>query len=216
MANIISVMNPKGGVGKTTLSIHLARALALAGDSVLLVDSDPQGSARDWNEEAGSEGRGGAGFPVVAIDRPTLDKDLPPLAASYQWVIIDGAAKLEKMIAAAMKVSDLVLIPIQPSPLDVWACAPLIEAIQARHTVTDGRPTTAFQINRAKKGTSLAREVADAIKEYGFPVLNGMIHDRTGFARSLANGSTVLDDEPDGAAAFEIRHLVKQLREAFA
>jgi chromosome partitioning protein len=212
MANVIGILNPKGGAGKTTLAIHLARALHLAGESVLLVDSDPQGSARDWNEAAGE----GMGFPVVGIDRPTLDKDIAALSSGYQWVIIDGAAKLEKMSASAVKASDLVLIPVQPSPLDIWACAELVEMIQARHTVTDGVPTAAFQITRAKKGTQLAREVADAVSEYGFPIMNGAIIDRTIFARSLADGRTALDDEPDGPAAWEIRHLMKQIKEAFA
>ena len=118
MGNVVSILNPKGGTGKTTLSIHISRALHVADEKVLLVDTDIQGSARDWNET----GKGKCGFPVVGIDRPTLDKDVLALAQSYDWVIIDGAAKLEKMSASAVKVSDLVLIPIQPSPLDVWAC----------------------------------------------------------------------------------------------
>lgn len=211
MANIISVLNPKGGSGKTTLSIHLARALHTGGEKVLLVDSDHQGSARDWNEA----GDGKAGFPVVGLDRPTLDKDVPALAKDYDWLVIDGAAKLEKMIASAVKVSELVLIPVQPSPLDIWACASLVEMIQARQQVLDGVPAAAFIVTRAKKGTRLAREVSDAIAEYGFPILQGAIHDRTIFAKSMTDGSTALDDEPGGAAAFEIKHLLKQIMEAF-
>lgn len=212
MANIVSILNPKGGAGKTTLAIHMARALHLQGARVLLVDSDPQGSARDWNEVADGKG----GFAVVGIDRPTLDKDVPALASGYDWILIDGAAKLEKMSASAVKAADLVLIPIQPSPLDVWACSELVEMIKARHTVTDGVPTVAFQVTRAKKGTQLAREVTEVLAEYGFPSLHGMIHDRTIYAKALADGGTALDAEPDGPAAWEINHLIKQIREAFA
>ena len=211
MANIIAVLNPKGGSGKTTLSIHLARALHRGGKKVLLVDADHQGSARDWHDA----GDGKAGFPVVGLDRPTLDKDVPILAKDYDWVVIDGAAKLEKMIASAVKVAELVLIPVQPSPLDLWACASLVEMIQVRQQVSDGIPAAAFVVTRAKKGTRLAREVSDAIAEYGFPILHGAIHDRTMFAKSMTDGSTALDDEPDGAAAFEIQHLLKQIMEAF-
>lgn len=211
MANVIGVLNPKGGSGKTTLAIHLARALQLAGEAVLLVDSDPQGSARDWHEVSGIA----PGFPVVGIDRPTLEKDIPGIASGYQWIIIDGAAKLEKMSASAVKASDLVLIPIQPSPLDLWACADLVDMIRTRQTLTDGIPSTAFQVTRAKKGTTLAREVSMAITEYGFPVLHGSIHDRTIFARALTEGRTALDDEPTGQAAWEIQHLLLQLKEAF-
>lgn len=211
MAHIISVLNPKGGSGKTTISVHLARALHRKGEKVLLVDSDLQGSARDWNEA----GEGKGGFPVVGLDRPTLDKDVPSLAQDYAWVVIDGAAKLEKMIASAVKASDLVLIPVQPSPLDIWACDSLVDMIQARQQVTDGIPTAAFVVSRAKKGTVLAREITDAIADYGFPILQGAIHDRTIFAKSMTDGATALDDEPDGHAAFEITHLMKQIVEAF-
>ncbi len=211
MANIIAILNSKGGAGKTTLAIHLARALTLDGGSALLVDSDPQGSARDWNEVSGSQ----AGFPVVGIDRPTLEKDVSNLANGYDWIIIDGAAKLEKMSASAIKAADLVVIPVQPSPLDLWACSDLVEMIQTRHTLTDGIPTAVFQITRAKRGTQLAREVNDAVAEFGFPLLNGSVHDRTIFARSLADGGTALDEEPSGQAAWEIKHLAKQIKEAF-
>jgi chromosome partitioning protein len=212
MGNVVSILNPKGGTGKTTLSIHISRALHVADEKVLLVDTDIQGSARDWNET----GKGKCGFPVVGIDRPTLDKDVLALAQSYDWVIIDGAAKLEKMSASAVKVSDLVLIPIQPSPLDVWACDSLVDIIQTRQQVTNGIPTAAFVISRAKKGTTLARDVTNVMAEYGFPVLDGAIHDRTVFAKALIDGSTALDDEPNGQANWEIQHIVKQIREAFA
>lgn len=211
MANVISVLNPKGGTGKTTLSIHLARALHLKGKKVLLVDSDQQGSARDWNEA----GEGKSGFPVVGIDRPTLDKDVPSLAESYDWVVIDGAAKLEKMSVSAVKAADLVLIPVQPSPLDIWACDTLVEMIQARQQITDGTPTAAFVVSRAKKGTVLAREVSDAISAYELPILNGAVHDRTVFAKAMIDGSTALDDDPEGAASWEVNHVLNQIVEAF-
>ncbi len=211
MANVVSVLNPKGGSGKTTLSIHLARALHRRGEKVLLVDSDRQGSARDWSEA----GEGKGGFPVVGLDRPTLDKDVPALGENYGWVIVDGAAKLEKMIASAVKAADLVLIPVQPSPLDIWACDSLVDMIQARQQVTDGIPSAAFVVSRAKKGTLLAREISDAVGDYGFPILHGAVHDRTIFAKSMIDGSTAMDHDPDGAAAFEINHLLKQILEAF-
>ena len=88
--SIISVLNPKGGCGKTTISTNLARALHDRGQSVLIVDSDPQGSARDWhaaNEDNPIE--------LVALDRPNNVKTLRRMAANYDCVVIDGAAKLE-------------------------------------------------------------------------------------------------------------------------
>lgn len=128
---------------------------------------------------------------MIGLDRPTLDRDLISLGVPYQWVFIDGAAKLEKMIAAAVKAADLVRITIQPSPLDIWACDPLVEMIQARQTVTDGSPAAAFVVTRAKTGTLLAREVADAIKTYGFPILQGSIYNE---ARLNSSDAPITDN----------------------
>ena len=211
MPRVIAVLNPKGGSGKTTIAIHLARALHLRGERTLLVDSDVQGSARDWS----AAGQETDGPPVIGLDRPTLDKELQAVGRDYAWVVIDGASKYEQMIASGIKAADLILIPIQPSPLDLWACAPLVEVIQTRQQITDGRPTAAFVVTRAKKSTVLARDVRRAVEGYNFPLLPGAIHDRTAFARALAEGSTVLDYEANGEAAFEISQLTKQVIKAF-
>ncbi|MEJ1338767.1 MAG: ParA family partition ATPase [Candidatus Sedimenticola sp. (ex Thyasira tokunagai)] len=212
MSNIVAVLNPKGGAGKTTLALYLARALGLGGERIVLVDTDPQGSARDWHEQAG-----GDAFPVYGVDRAgSLKGNVGELAQNHDWVIIDGAAKLEEMAAHAISTAHLVIIPVQPSPLDLWACESLVSQVKQRQALADGTPSVAFQINRAKKGTTLAREVRDVVKDYELPLFDGSIHDRTVFAKALAEGQTALDMEPSGEAAWEINHLVKQLREAFA
>jgi chromosome partitioning protein len=107
---IISFLNPKGGSGKTTLSTNVARAFHERGCKVLLVDSDPQGSASDWHAA-----RDDNPIPLIAYGKPENLKALPGVAAPYDYALVDGAAKLEAMIAAVVKVSDAVLIPVQPS-----------------------------------------------------------------------------------------------------
>jgi chromosome partitioning protein len=109
--------------------------------SVLIVDSDPQGSARDWHAAAENNP-----LPLIALDRAKNIKTLFSVGASYDYVIIDGAAKLEDMIAAGIKAADFVLIPVQPSPYDIWAASDLVEFIKARQEVTDGTPKTSFVI----------------------------------------------------------------------
>ena len=98
---IIAVLNEKGGSGKTTISTNLARGFQLNGHQVLLVDSDPQGSARDWYAAAGEDNNLP---PVVGLDRPALFKELPTLSKNTDWVIIDGAPQLEDIAVAAIKV----------------------------------------------------------------------------------------------------------------
>ena len=210
MANVIAILNPKGGAGKTTIALHLARALKEHG-TVLLVDSDPQGSARDWAEQGG-----GDLFPIVGVDRAgALKSTINQLASGYEWVVIDGAAKLEEMAAHAVSVADLVIIPIQPSPLDLWACESLVSQIKQRQIITDGIPTAAFQITRAKKGTNLAKEVRQVVADYELPLLDGNIHDRTIFAKALSDGITALDVDSESAASFEVKHMTKQIIRGF-
>ncbi len=194
--SIISILNPKGGCGKTTISTNLARALHDRGHSVLIVDSDPQGSARDWhaaNEDNPIE--------LVALDRPNNVKTLASLAANYDYVVIDGAAKLEDMIAAAIKVSDLVLIPVQPSPYDIWAASDLVDFIKARQEVTDGLPVAGFVVSRIVEGTRLGGDVRAALDEYALPVCDTTITQRQVYPQTASEGLTVFDADNAKAKA---------------
>lgn len=201
----IAVLNQKGGSGKTTIATHLARAWQLAGLDVLLVDSDPQGSARDW-----AAVREDQPVPVVGIDRPTIERDLRALGHK-QRIVIDGAPQAADLAASAIKAADLVLIPVQPSPYDIWAAADLVELIKARQEITDGKPAAAFVVSRVIRATRLGAEVEDALAEHGLPVLDARIHQRIAYPTSAAAGLTVLDIEPQGDAAREIRALVRAI-----
>ncbi len=205
---IIGILNQKGGAGKTTISINLARGLQKDGHKVLIVDSDPQGSARDWH--AAGEGEF---ITVLGIDRPTLDKDIKAVAGNYDWIIIDGAPQLAEMAIAAIKCSDIILIPVQPSPYDVWATEDLVDVIKARQKITDGFPKSAFVISRQITNTSLGKEIRDVLGGYELPVFENGTFQRIIYAKTAANGSTVLDAEPTGEAANEIKNLVTELKE---
>jgi len=194
----IAILNQKGGSGKTTIATNLAHALKLRGDRVLLVDSDPQGSARDWHEANGAEL-----FPVVGLDRETLPKDVQAISSGYDWIVIDGAPQIAKMSAAAVKAADFVLIPVQPSPYDVWACADLVDILTARQEVTDGIPLAAFVISRAITNTKLGDEVAGALADYQLPVLKAKTTQKVAYPTTAAEGRTVFDD-PESPPAKEI------------
>jgi chromosome partitioning protein len=207
---VIAVLNQKGGAGKTTIATHLARAIQLDGQDVLLVDSDPQGSARDW-----AAVREDQPVTVVGIDRPTIERDLKNLAKK-DVVVIDGAPQAADLAVSAIKAADFVLIPVQPSPYDIWATADLVELVKQRIEITDGRLRAAFVVSRAIKGTKIGAEISAALEGYGLPVLDTRVIQRVVYPGTAAAGSTVLDAEPNGDAAAEIRALAAEIMAALA
>lgn len=207
---IIAILNEKGGVGKTTLATNLARAFQQQGQSVLLVDSDPQGSLRDWLAAAGE----GSDYPpMIAMDKPAMIKDLKSVSSQHDVVIVDGCPKSIGMMAATITIADLVLIPVQPSGFDLWAANSVVELVKQRRELTEGRPTAAFVVSRQITNTKLAAESRQALLELGFPILNAYTSQRIAYAQSSSNGRTVLDSEPEGTAAKEIQALVREVKE---
>lgn len=203
---VIAVLNQKGGAGKTTIATHLARAFQLDGADVLLVDSDPQGSARDW-----AAVREDQPVTVIGIDRPTIERDLKAIG-SKEIVIIDGAPRANELAVSAIKAADIVLIPVQPSPYDIWAANDLVDLVRARIEVTDGKLKAAFVISRAIKNTKLGSEVEEALVGYELPILDARITQRVGYPTTAASGTTVLDTESDGEAAKEVRALLESVK----
>ena len=184
---VIAVLNQKGGSGKTTIATHLARSFHLSGDSVILVDSDPQGSARDWAAANKNQL-----FSVIGLDRPTIERDIKSLAKT-DWVVIDGAPQAANLAISAIKSADLVLIPVQPSPYDIWATSDLVDLVKERIAMTEGRLKAVFVVSRAIAGTKLGLEVAEALHGYDLPVLASKIMQRVVYPSSAANGMTAFD-----------------------
>ena len=205
--HVIAVLNQKGGAGKTTIATHLARALQIGGADVLLIDSDPQGSARDW-----AAVREEQPLSVVGIDRPTIERDLKNIARK-DFVVIDGAPQAADLAVSAIKAANFILIPVQPSPYDIWATADLVDLVKQRIEVTDGKLRAAFVVSRAIKGTKIGSEITEALNGYGLPVLATRITQRVGYPGSAAVGSTILDLEPDSEAAREVMALADEIKQ---
>lgn len=205
---IISFLNQKGGVGKTTLAIHVAAALAHDGKRVLLVDADPQHSALDWSEARTENTL----LSVIGLPNKTLHKEIPNLAKDFDHVVIDGPPRVYDVARSAIMASNLVIIPIQPSPYDVWAAQEIIALVEEA-TVFKESLKTAFVVNRRIANTAIGRDVITALQSYKFPVLTSTVCQRVAFAETAAKGQTVLDQDMNSLASQEIIALTKEISE---
>ena len=207
---IIAILNQKGGVGKTTLATHIAGELARNGASVTMIDADPQGSALDWAQRR-KEGTYPRLFGVIGLPRETVHLEAPELAKRFDHVVIDGPPRVTALARSALLAADLVLVPVQPSPYDVWATAEMLGLIDEA-TVFRTALKAAFVVNRRITGTVIGRGVRAALANERIPVLACDIHQRIVFAESVAVGRVAAEIEPDGLAAREIAALVAEIQ----
>lgn len=203
---IIGVLNQKGGVGKTTVAVNLAAVYAKTGQRVLLVDADPQGSSLAWS----SAREGKPLFTVVGMPKPTLHKDMPSIASDYDMVIIDGSPRVSELGRAAIMASDLVVIPVQPSPYDVWASADTVQLIKEAQQFKQNLQAV-FVINRKIVNTAIGRDVTTALANFDLPVCEHTLGQRVAYAESAARGLAVIEAEPNSEAAKEITRLARSL-----
>jgi chromosome partitioning protein len=203
---IIGVLNQKGGVGKTTLSIGIAAELARQGARVLLIDADPQGSSLDW----AAAREGAALFSIVGLPRATIHKEIENLRQNYDHVVIDGPPRVTDLARSAIMASDIVVIPVQPSPYDIWAADDVVKLI-AEAMVYKENLKSCFVINRKIVNTAIGRDVADVLGSYDLAVLNSTIAQRVIFAESAAQGKAIFEVDKDSSAVGEVEAVVNEL-----
>ena len=205
---IIGLLNQKGGVGKTTLSVNLAASLARTGARLLLIDVDPQGSALDW--AAAREGE--SLFSVIGFPRATIHKEIGKIGQGYDHIIIDGPPRVTDLSRSAIMASDVVLIPVQPSPYDIWSVDEIVKLTEEARVYRDNQKVT-FVINRKIANTIIGRDVREALANYSIPTMTAAVTQRVIYAEAVAQGQAVYELDPNGPAAAEIEAVTNELLE---
>ncbi len=196
----ISILSQKGGAGKTTLAINLAGAAEASGLRAVIIDLDPQASAKVWHDHRKKES------PVVISAQAARLKDVLETAEEHgaDLCIIDTAPHSETAALAAAKAADLVLIPCRPSYIDLKAISTSVDLVQM------AKAPALFILSCVRPGDkSLPDQAEQGLGIYNIPVSPVRISQRAAYVHSLTAGQTVSEYEPDGAAAAEIRDLFK-------
>jgi chromosome partitioning protein len=207
---IISLVSQKGGVGKSSLAIAIAWELHARGSRVLLVDTDPQATARTAGELAAERGVEGPTTVVLGKDlsRPN---QLPAMSKQFDHVVIDTPGKLSDVTTPVLMVSDVTLVPIGPSPAELWSNTDTITIIQAAQESfnTDLRAAVVFVRNEPK--TVLSSRVRATLEKGELPVLRAGTSHRVAWRESMLSGQGVAQYNPKDKAAKELHALVDEL-----
>ncbi len=198
---VISLINQKGGCGKSTLACHLAWWLASKGQSVAMVDSDGQQSASRWLAKID--------LPIdiyVMSEGTQLLEEIPQVAKSHQYVVVDGGGMLSDISLNILLRSDLAIVPSQPTGLDLASTNDALKLAQQVQSVRNGKPKVCLVLTRGTKGTKLLQESRTLLQSKG-ALLKTVIHQRQAIADCFGQGATVWTLPNDSG--------VKEAREEF-
>ena len=206
---IISFTTLKGGTGKSTLSSNIAVCLAHIEYKVCIIDTDTNGSCIRWSGFRPDD------LPEVTVislpDAKALRNNINRIHKDYEVIIIDGTPHLSELTSTIILVSDLVISPVKPSALDLWATEKFLSKYEDARLLKDNIKAC-FVINQYKANTLLSKEVEEALKEFDIPILTTKISDRVAYSEAVMQGIGVLEYK-DQKAKNEVINLTNEIIE---
>lgn len=204
----IAVANQKGGTGKTTLAVNLAAGLHRRGKTVLL-DADPQGSATNWARVGGGDGDLP---PVRALAAAEVGAAMDKAAGSCRYVLVDCPPHLQSdTLRRVVEWVDLVLIPVQPSPLDLWASVDMAATVVGTR-VRNPRLRAFMVLNQLDSRNALSGAMHQALAEFEVPALANGLTRRAAFRSAALEGRSVYGLGSRGASAVrDLEAIIKEI-----
>jgi chromosome partitioning protein len=202
---VITIAQQKGGAGKTTLATHLALAWAGQGRKVALIDIDPQASLAAWHRLREERlGAGNSSIDFAAITGWRIAAEAERRAKDYDFVLIDSPPHAETEARIAVRAAALVLVPVQPSPMDVWATKATLELAKAE------KVPALLVLNRVPPRANLTGVMVSLLDELGVPIAKTRIGNRVALAAAMSEGRGITEGD-GGRAAEEITALAKEI-----
>ena len=205
-ARVITIAQQKGGAGKTTLAAHLALAWLAQGERVALVDIDPQGSLSQWFALRSERlGAGKTGVDLTQLNGWRASAEIDRLKRDHTLVVVDSPPHAQTDAKIAVRAADLVVIPVQPSPLDVWATRPTIDLAVAE------KVPVLLVMNRVPTRRAMTDDMIAALNGVKAELADARIGNRSGLAMSMAAGLGIAEHAPDTIAAREIGKAAREI-----
>lgn len=190
-AKIVAVVNQKGGAGKTTVSMQLAGTLGRRGHKVLVIDADPQATATRWAASAGEEQSFPATISGLSAAGGKVHREAQKYVEDYDFIVIDCPPAADSPVPqSALMIADLALVPVIPSPLDLWASVGIVRVIDSLRDINEALEPR-IVINQCQPNTALAREAMEMLQTFGLPIARARLHHRTAYRQAAVYGSTV-------------------------
>lgn len=204
---IVGFVNQKGGVGKTTTAINIAASLIRRNKKVLYIDADPQGSAMQWHAVENNNA-----FEILHYPEPILKEEIQELKKTYDHIVIDAPPAIGDITESILAITNLTIVPVSPSSLDIWSCKATLEMIEE---IQPERPEMEVRllINRKIQGTRVGREARESVEEFNAEVLDSELCQRVAFIDAMSSGVSVMQYAPNSKAAYEIEKLCDEIEE---
>ncbi|WP_438391414.1 ParA family partition ATPase [Caballeronia sp. DA-9] len=207
-AEIIAITQQKGGVGKSTIAMHLGAAFHEKGKRVLVVDADGQNTLVHWASAASDEASG-IPFPIVNLSEAgaQIHREIRKFVNDYDVIVVDCPPSItEKVSGVVLLAASVAIVPTSSSPADYWSSVGLVKLIQQAQVMNEDLRAV-FLLNKTEEKRMLTRELKRALEELGFPLLKTQIPTRECYKQAMALGQTVLQmtDRGSRLAATEIR-----------